>query len=103
MRRKRLRRSNGGRKGPRCRTCSTRRGSPWTATVSNRSPSNVKRWPKAASHSRNALLVARLRLDQLRGNANAVARFSQTTFEDISHAEFAPDFLHVDGAALVGE
>ena len=48
-------------------------------------------------------MIAGLRLDQLRGNANAVARFSQTTFEDISHAEFAPDFLHVDGAALVGE
>jgi hypothetical protein len=48
-------------------------------------------------------VVAGLRLDQLSGNADAVAGFAQAAFEDIAHTQFAPDLLHIDGAALVGE
>ena len=46
---------------------------------------------------------AGLRLDELRGDAHAVARLAHAALQHIAHAEFAPDLLHVDGAALVGE
>ena len=42
-------------------------------------------------------------VDQLRGDAHAVAALAHRTFEDIAHSEFAAHLLHVDGAALVGE
>src|ERR1700720_3831458 len=42
-------------------------------------------------------------LDQLRADADAVAASPHRALEDIAHAEFAPDLLHVDRLALVGE
>src|SRR5262249_60218514 len=48
-------------------------------------------------------VLAGLCLDQLCGDADAVAGFTQTTFEHISDTELAPDLFHVDSAALVGE
>src|SRR6516225_3196459 len=48
-------------------------------------------------------VVASLGVDELRGHADAVAGFAQTPFEHVAHAQFAPDRLHIHGAALVGE
>jgi len=48
------------------------------------------------------MLIA-LGFNQLRCDADAVAGFAQTALEHIAHAELAPDPLHIDGAALVGE
>src|SRR5215472_11211442 len=42
-------------------------------------------------------------LDQLRRDAHPVARFAHGAFEEVAYPQFAPDQLHVDGAALVGE
>jgi len=42
-------------------------------------------------------------VDQLRGDAHATACLAHGAFEHITHAEFAPDLLHIDGAAFVGE
>src|SRR6516165_11466567 len=42
-------------------------------------------------------------VDQLRGDAHATACLAHGAFEHIAHAEFAPDLLHIDGAAFVGE
>jgi hypothetical protein len=41
------------------------------------------------------------RVDQLRGNPDPPAGFAHRAFEDITHAEFAADLLHVDGLTLV--
>ena len=48
-------------------------------------------------------MIAGLGLDQLRGDPDAVAGFAHAAFEHIAHAQFAPDLLHIDRAALVGE
>src|SRR5215469_5063262 len=45
-------------------------------------------------------VLAGLGLDQLRRDADAVARFAETAFQDITHPQFAPDLLHIDGATL---
>jgi len=42
-------------------------------------------------------------LDQLRGDAHPPAGLANRTFEDIAHPQLAPDLLHFDGLALVGE
>ena len=46
---------------------------------------------------------AGLRFDQLRGDAQAIARLAHAAFQHIAHAEFAPDLPDVDGPALVDE
>src|SRR5262249_40238267 len=46
---------------------------------------------------------AACRVDQLRGNSNPASGFAHRAFEHIADAEFAPDLLHIDGLALVGE
>jgi hypothetical protein len=43
------------------------------------------------------------RIDQLPGDAHLRSRLAHRAFQNIAHAELAPDLLHVDGAALVGE
>ena len=43
------------------------------------------------------------RLDELAGDANAVAGFAQAAFEHVADAEFPPHLFHVDCAPLVGE
>ena len=42
-------------------------------------------------------------LDQLAGDANAIAGLPDAAFQHITHAEFASDLLDIDGFALVGE
>jgi hypothetical protein len=42
-------------------------------------------------------------VDQLPGYPHATARLSHRAFKDVTDAQFAPDLLHVDGSALVGE
>jgi hypothetical protein len=48
-------------------------------------------------------MIAGLGLDQLRGDADAICGPSHAAFEDIAHAELAPDLLHVYRSALVRE
>ncbi len=48
-------------------------------------------------------MTARRGLYQLAGNANAIARFPDASFQHIAHAQFASDPLDVDGLAFVGE
>src|SRR5205814_8033712 len=43
------------------------------------------------------------RLNQLSGDAEAIAGFSDAAFEDVTHAELAADLFDIDGVALVGE
>src|SRR5712691_6853070 len=43
------------------------------------------------------------RVDQLRGDAYAATRFAHRALQNVANSELAPDLLHVDGAALVGE
>src|SRR3954454_1527933 len=43
-------------------------------------------------------MLAGFGLDQLRGDADAVAGFAQAAFEHVAHTQFAPDLLHIDGA-----
>ena len=47
-------------------------------------------------------MVAGGRVDQLRGNAHAIAGLAHAAFEHVAHAELAADLPHVD-VALVGE
>src|SRR5437763_17220487 len=42
-------------------------------------------------------------LDELCGDANAIAGASHTAFEHVAHAELAPDFADVNRRTLVGE
>src|SRR5207244_5979560 len=42
-------------------------------------------------------------VDQLRGDAHSAARLADRAFEHIADAQFAPDLLHIDGLALIGE
>ena len=46
---------------------------------------------------------AGLRLDELAGDANAVAELAHAAFEHVAHAELARDDLHVDRVTLVDE
>ena len=46
---------------------------------------------------------AGLGVDELRGDAHAVARLAHAAFEHIADAELASDLPHVDRLALVGE
>jgi len=46
---------------------------------------------------------AGLGIDQLAGDAHTVAALAHRTFEDIAHAQLAPDLLHIDGTPFVGE
>src|SRR5215469_11892093 len=48
-------------------------------------------------------MLAGLGLDQLAGDANAIAGFPQAAFEHIAHAQIAANLLHINSAALVGE
>ena len=48
-------------------------------------------------------MFAGLGLNQLRGDADAVAGPAQAAFEDLTHTQFAPYLLQVDRATLVGE
>jgi hypothetical protein len=43
------------------------------------------------------------RVDQLCGDAHALACLAHRAFEDVADAEFASDLLHIDRLALVGE
>src|SRR5216684_6136691 len=42
-------------------------------------------------------------IDQLRGDAHSLARLAHRTFEHIPDTELAPDLLHIDRLAFVGE
>ena len=42
-------------------------------------------------------------IDELPGDAHSVPGLAHAAFEHIAHAQFAPDLLHIDGPALVGE
>jgi hypothetical protein len=44
---------------------------------------------------------ARFGLDQLRGDAQAVARLAHAALQDIANAEFTPDLPDIDRFALV--
>src|SRR5262245_11028090 len=46
-------------------------------------------------------VLAGVSLDQLCGDADTVAGFTQAAFEHVAHAELAPDLLYVDSAPLV--
>ena len=46
---------------------------------------------------------ARGGVDQVRRYPHPVRRLAHAAFQDVAHAELAPDLLHVHGAALVGE
>src|SRR5262249_5639349 len=48
-------------------------------------------------------VFASLRLEKLRADAEPIAGFAHTAFDHISHAEFAPDLLHINRTAFVGE
>src|SRR5262249_36447613 len=48
-------------------------------------------------------MVAARRVDELRGDAHAVAGFADAAFEHVAHAEIAADFAHVERLALVAE
>src|SRR5215469_8042519 len=48
-------------------------------------------------------VVAGLGLDQLRGDADAVAGTSHGAFEYVAYTKVASDPFHIDGAALIGE
>jgi hypothetical protein len=43
------------------------------------------------------------RVEQLCGNAHALACLAHRAFEDVADAQFTPDLLHIDRLALVGE
>ena len=43
------------------------------------------------------------RIDELRGNPQAIARFPYAPFQNVTHAELAADLLDVDAAPLVDE
>src|SRR5215470_4103898 len=45
----------------------------------------------------------RSRIDQLRGNAHSVPAPSHRAFKNVADAKLAPDLLHVNRLALVGE
>src|SRR5262245_38222404 len=42
-------------------------------------------------------------VDKLPRYTYSVSCFAHTAFEYISHSQLAPDLLHIDGSALVGE
>ena len=42
-------------------------------------------------------------VDELPGDAHAIAGLAHAAFEHVAHAELAADLLHVDRPALVGE
>ena len=46
---------------------------------------------------------ARFRFDQLRGDAEPIARFAHAALQHVTHAEFTPDLPNIDRSALVGE
>src|SRR5690348_13347106 len=46
---------------------------------------------------------ARLRLDQLGGDAQTIARLAHAALDDIVNAELSPDLADVDGLTLVDE
>jgi hypothetical protein len=46
---------------------------------------------------------ASCRVDQLPGDAHAVAGFAQAAFEHVAHAQFAPDLAQIRRFALVGK
>ena len=48
-------------------------------------------------------MAARLRVDELSGDAHAVRRLADAAFEHIAHAQVAADLLHIARPALVGE
>ena len=43
------------------------------------------------------------RFEQLRGDAQSLARLAHTALQHVSHAQFAPDLTHVDRLALICE
>ena len=43
------------------------------------------------------------RIDELAGDPHPLARLAHAAFEHVAHAQLAPDLLHVDRPALVGE
>src|SRR5438270_766792 len=42
-------------------------------------------------------------VDQLRRDAHPATAFAHRAFEDVAHAEFAPDLFHLNRTALIGE
>src|SRR5262245_28182499 len=42
-------------------------------------------------------------VDKLPGDTYSVSCFAHTAFEHIPHSQLAPDLLHIDSSALVGE
>ena len=48
-------------------------------------------------------MAPRAGIDQLCGNANAVAASPYAPLQDIAHAQLAPDLAHIDRLALVLE
>src|SRR5262249_3632819 len=43
------------------------------------------------------------RIDELPGDAHARSRLAHAAFEDVTHPQLAPDLLHIDRLALIGE
>ena len=48
-------------------------------------------------------VIAGCGVDELRGDAHAIAALAHAALQHVAHAEFAGDALHVDGLALVDE
>jgi hypothetical protein len=48
-------------------------------------------------------MCAALRVDQLTGDAHAIAGLAHRAFEDVVDPELAADLLHINRLALVGE
>jgi hypothetical protein len=48
-------------------------------------------------------VIAGLRLDELRGDPNAVASLAHAAFENVANPQLASDLAYIDVSALVGE
>ena len=48
-------------------------------------------------------VISRGGIDQLSRDAHTVSSLAHTSFQNVAHAEFSGDLLHIDGSALVGE
>ncbi len=48
-------------------------------------------------------MVAALRIDQLSGDPDSIARLAHTAFQDKAHTELPANLSHIDGLALLDE
>src|SRR5262249_21694436 len=63
----------------------------------------IKRVFEGAVEAIGPEVLSARRLDELTGDADAVARLAETALNDVPHAEVARDLLRVGGLALVAE